>query len=68
MHHTDKYSQNSSLIWPVCLNGWGFVYELSVCGLSPIAVTKLSYKKIFSENLLGTEMKKHRYLWIKKFT
>ena len=68
MHHTDKYSQNSSLIWPVCLNGWDFVYELSVCGLSPIAVTKLSYKKIFSENLLGSEMKKHRYLWIKKFT
>ena len=45
MHHTDKYSQNSSPIWPVCLNGWSFVYELSVCGLSPIAVTKLSYKK-----------------------
>ena len=32
MHHTDKYSQHSSIIWPVCLNGWVFVYELSGCG------------------------------------
>ena len=32
MHHTDKYSQHSSIIWPVWLNGWVFVYELSGCG------------------------------------
>ena len=29
---TDKYSQHSSIIWPVWLNGWVFVYELSGCG------------------------------------
>ena len=28
MHRTDKYSQHSSIIWPVWLNGWVFVYEL----------------------------------------
>ena len=32
MHHTDKYSQHSSIIWPVWLNGWVFVYKLSGCG------------------------------------
>ena len=28
MHQTDKYSQHSSIIWPVWLNGWEFVYEI----------------------------------------
>ena len=32
MHRTDKYSEHSSIIWPVWLNGWVFVYELSGCG------------------------------------
>ena len=32
MHRTDKYSRHSSIIWPVWLNGWVFVYELSSCG------------------------------------
>ena len=32
MHHTEKYSQYSSIIWPVWLNGWEFVCELSDCG------------------------------------
>ena len=32
MHRTDKYSQHSSVIWPVRLNGWMFVFELSGCG------------------------------------
>ena len=31
MHHTDKYSQYSSIIRPVWLNGWVFVCELSGC-------------------------------------
>ena len=31
MHRTDKHSQHSSVIWPVWLNGWAFVYELSGC-------------------------------------
>ena len=32
MHRTDKYSQHSSIMWQVWLNGWVFVYELSGCG------------------------------------
>ena len=32
MQGTDTYSQHSSIIWPVWLNGWEFVYELSGCG------------------------------------
>ena len=32
MHRTDKYSQHSSIIWPVWLKGWVFIYELSGCG------------------------------------
>ena len=32
VHCTDKYSQHSSIIWPVWLNGWMFFYELSGCG------------------------------------
>ena len=35
MHSTDKHSQHSSIIWPVWLNGWVFVYELSGCGFEP---------------------------------
>ena len=31
MHRTDKYSQHSSIILPVWLNGWVFIYELSDC-------------------------------------
>ena len=33
MHLADKYSQHSSMIWSVWLNGWVFVYELRGCGL-----------------------------------
>ena len=32
MHCTDKYLQNNSIIWPVWLNDWVFVYKLSGCG------------------------------------
>ena len=32
MHHTDKYSEHSSVIWSVWPNGWVFVYELSGSG------------------------------------
>ena len=32
MQHTNKYSQHSSITWPLWLNGWVFVYELSGCG------------------------------------
>ena len=29
MYRKDKYSEHSSIIWPVSLNGWVFVYKLS---------------------------------------
>ena len=29
MHHTDKCSEESSMIWPIYPNGWAFVYQLS---------------------------------------
>ena len=32
MHYADKHSQHRLIIWPVLLNGWVFVYELSGCG------------------------------------
>ena len=32
MHGTDKYSKQSSIISPVWLNAWVFVYELIRCG------------------------------------
>ena len=32
MHHTDKYSQHSLIIWPVWLNDWTFLCKLSGCG------------------------------------
>ena len=32
MHWVYKNSQYSSIIWPVWLNGWVFVYKLSGCG------------------------------------
>ena len=31
IHYTDKYSQHHSNIWPILLNGWVLVYELSHC-------------------------------------
>ena len=32
MHRTNKYSQHSSIIWSVLLNGRVFIYELRGCG------------------------------------
>ena len=32
MHRTDNYSQHISVVWPVWLNGWVFVYQLTGCG------------------------------------
>ena len=44
MHRIDKYSQHSSIIWPVWLNGWVFVYELSGC----VFESGCSHLKIFT--------------------
>ena len=33
MLHANKYSQHSSIIWPVWLSGWVFVYKQGNCGI-----------------------------------
>ena len=38
MHHTDKYSEHSSIIWSVLPNGWVFVYELSGFGFESTCI------------------------------
>ena len=32
MYRTNKNSHYSSIIWPVWLNGWVYIYEVSDCG------------------------------------
>ena len=53
-HHGDKYSQLSSITWPVRLNGWLFLFDLFV-SFSQVAVTLnwhflLVSRKEFLEN------------------
>ena len=45
----DKYSQHSSIIWPVWLNGWVLVCKLSCCGFES------SYSHLKKRLLLLTE-------------
>ena len=44
IHRTDKHSQHSSMIWPVWLNGWVCVYELSGCGFDLKRIIRLPGK------------------------
>ena len=46
MHRTDKNSQHSSIIWPVWLNGWVFVYELNDWGFES-CYCQLSWEILF---------------------
>ena len=49
-HRTDKYSQQSSIIWPVWLNGWVFVDEISGCGFkSRCSRLKFRYRACFEQ-------------------
>ena len=63
MHRTDKYSQQSSIIWPVWLNGWVFVYELSGYGFESrschIKIYVNSYFDTVFWNVRGEEVKSH---------
>ena len=45
MHRTDKYSQHSSIIWPVWLNAWVFVYKLSGCWFESHCSSSVCFKK-----------------------
>ena len=52
MDRTDKYSQHSSIIWPIWLNGWVFVYELSGCGLkSRCSHLNFRYRACFEQGV-----------------
>ena len=52
MHCTNKYSQHSPIIWPVWLNGWVFVYELSGCGfVSPCSRLSFRYHACFEKGV-----------------
>ena len=56
MHHTDKYSQHSSIIWPVRLNGWAFGYELSGYGFeSRYSHLNLDIKPVLSSEFLDIQ-------------
>ena len=48
MHRTDRNSQHTSIIWPVWLNFWVFVHELSGCGVESRCCSRDSFStKIF---------------------
>ena len=52
IHRTDKYSQLSSIIWPVWLNGSVFVYELSGCRFeSCCSHLNLRYRTCFEQGV-----------------
>ena len=52
MHLTDKYTQHSSVYWPVCLKGWLFVYRLSGCGFkSRCSHLNLRYRVCFEQGV-----------------
>ena len=69
MHHTDKYIPHSSIILPVLLNGWVFVYELNGCRLkSPCCHLNLLLFSIFKKcicitvnSLLKSIVNKNRF-------
>ena len=50
--NSDKYSQHSSIIWPVWLNGWVFVYELNGCGFeSRYSHLNFRYRACFEQGV-----------------
>ena len=59
MHCTDKYSQHSSIILPVWVNGWVFVYKLSgsgfeshCCHSSLFVIKLITWISIFKHNFV----------------
>ena len=66
MHRTDNYSQHSSIIWPVWLNGWVFVYQLSDCGFETSCshLQGVSFPKlILPHNDIGKLVNDCTHLW-----
>ena len=56
VHRTDKYSQQSSIIWPVWLNHWMFFYKLSNCVFEPwFRLLKLQISHLFRTKFLDIQ-------------
>ena len=52
MHRTDKYSQHSSIIWPVWLSAWVLVHELSGCRFeSRCSQLNFRYRACFEQEI-----------------
>ena len=65
MHRTDKYSQCSSIIWSVWLNGWVFVYEVIGCGLrSRCNHLNFRYRACFEQGVSWHSGRQLYRLWI----
>ena len=53
----NKFSQRSSIIWPIRLNGWVFVYEISGCKFefhcsqSPFYTRRSEYRALYGVRL-----------------
>ena len=69
MHHTNKCWQHSSVIWPIWLNGWVFVYELSGCGSgSNCSHLNLRYRTCFEQGVSWHSGNYSVYIYIFNFT
>ena len=56
MPRTDKYSKHSLIVWPVWLNSWVFVYQLSGCGFeSRCSHWNLSCRTFLSKEFLDIQ-------------
>ena len=51
MHHTDNYSQHSSINWLSWPNGWVLVYELIDCGFESLSCHLNFRYRVYFENI-----------------
>ena len=63
MHHANKYSQQSSIIWPVWLNGRVFLCELSGCGFE----SRCSHLNFFNVLAFPLSILRKNLIKLKKF-
>ena len=66
MHRTDKFSQYSSIIWPVWLNDRVLVYEVSGCGFnSRYSHSILSFLRFWEKESFIWKTYKHLLFYMK---
>ena len=63
MHHANKYSQLSSIIRPLWLDGWVFVYELSGCGFESRCCHLSSSLSLFQLAVDASDILSHLFLY-----